>query len=49
MSDAELARQIGVTRQTVNNIVNGRTDPQLSRLYEIAEALGVRIRDIFAE
>ena len=49
MSDAELARQIGVTRQTVNNIVNGRTDPQLSRLYEIAEALGVRIHELFIE
>ncbi|MBQ3630763.1 MAG: helix-turn-helix domain-containing protein, partial [Prevotella sp.] len=26
MSDVELARRIGVSRQTINNIVNGRRD-----------------------
>ena len=47
MSDAELARRINVTRQTVNNIVNGRSDPALSRLHDIADALQVRVRDLF--
>ena len=49
MSDAELARLIHVSRQTVNNIVNGRSDPALSRLHAIAEALGVRVRELFKE
>ena len=49
MSDAELARQIGVSRQSVNAIVNGRTDPTLSRLHEIAEVLDVKVRDLFKE
>jgi DNA-binding XRE family transcriptional regulator len=49
VSDAELARRISVSRQTINNIVNGRTDPPLSRLHDIADALQVRVRDLFME
>ena len=49
MSDAELARRIHVTRQTINNIVNGRSDPALSRLHTIAEALEVNVRELFCE
>ena len=49
VSDVELARRIGVYRQTINNIVNGRTDPPLSRLHDIANALQVRVRDLFME
>ena len=49
MTDAELARRIGVTRQTINNIINGRSDPASSRLHEIADALGVRVINLFME
>jgi DNA-binding XRE family transcriptional regulator len=49
MSDAELGRQIGVTRQTVNNWINGRRDISLSYLYKVANALEIRIRDLFTE
>ena len=49
MSDAELGRRLGVSRQSVNAIVNGRTDPTLSRLHEIAEVLDVKVRDLFKE
>ena len=49
MSDVELARRIGVSRQTINNIVNGRRDTPLSRLHNIADALQVRVRDLFME
>lgn len=49
MSDVELARRIGVSRQTINNIVNGRRDTPLSRLHDIADALQVRVRDLFME
>ena len=49
VSDGELAERIGVSRQTINNIVNGRSDPALSRLHDIADALLVRVRDLFME
>ncbi|MBO5549841.1 MAG: helix-turn-helix transcriptional regulator [Prevotella sp.] len=47
MSDAELGRRLGVTRQTVNCIVNGRRDVTVGRLHLIAEILGVRVRELF--
>ena len=49
MSDAELGRQLGVSRQTVNNVVNGRRDITVGRLHVFANALGVRVRDLFDE
>ena len=48
VSNAELARRLGVTRQTVNNMVNGRRDVTVSKLHEIANALGIRVRDLFS-
>ena len=47
MSDAALGRRLGISRQAVNAIVNGRADPSLTRLHEIADVLGVRVRDLF--
>jgi DNA-binding XRE family transcriptional regulator len=47
VGDQWLANQIGVSRQSVSKIINGHTDPPLSRLYEIADALGVMITDLF--
>ena len=48
MSDAELGRRLGgLSRQSVNAIVNGRTDPKLSKLQAIADILGVKVRDLF--
>ena len=49
VSDAELGRRLGVTRQTVNGIVNGRDDLTVRRLHLIAEALQVRVRELFDE
>ena len=49
VSDVELARRVGVSRQTINAIVNGRSDPSLRRLHEVADALEVRVRDLFCE
>ena len=49
MSDAELARLIGVSRQTVNNWINGRRDINIRWLHKVAEALEVRVRDLFDE
>jgi DNA-binding XRE family transcriptional regulator len=49
VSDAELGRRLGISRQAVNAIVNGRADPTLSRLHQIAAALSVSVRDLFAD
>jgi putative transcriptional regulator len=49
MSDAELGRRLGISRQAVNAIVNGRSDPTLIRLHEIAAMLDVKVRDLFME
>lgn len=37
---AELARRVGVTVQTINNILSGRTQPRLDLCYEILAELG---------
>ena len=37
---AELARRVGVTVQTINNILSGRTQPRLDLCYEILTELG---------
>ena len=49
VSDADLARLIGVSRQTVNNWINGRRDIHVRWLHEVADALEVRVRDLFDE
>ena len=49
MSDAELGRRLGVTRQTVNNWINGRRDITVGWLHKVANALEVRVRDLFDE
>ena len=49
VSDVWLASQIGVSRQTVNYWINGQRDILVSRLHEVADALNVRVRDLFDE
>ena len=49
VSDGELSELIGVSRQTVNNWINGRRDMMVGSLHEVANALGVRVRDLFDE
>ena len=49
MSDGELAEKIGVTRHTVNNWINGRREITVGRLHEVADALKVRVCDLFDE
>jgi DNA-binding XRE family transcriptional regulator len=40
MTTARLAYLVGVTSQTINNILGGRTQPRLDLCYEILEQLG---------
>jgi putative transcriptional regulator len=47
LTQAELARTIGVTRQTLIAIEQGRYSPTLELAFQIARAFGIGIDDIF--
>ncbi|MFE9694716.1 helix-turn-helix transcriptional regulator [Micromonospora sp. NPDC005806] len=47
MTQAELARQVGVTRQTVIAIEQGRYSPSLEMAFQIAAIFGVPLTDVF--
>jgi putative transcriptional regulator len=47
MTQAELAERVGVTRQTVIAIEQGRYSPSLEMAFLIARAFGVRLDDVF--
>ncbi|HEY9423820.1 MAG TPA: helix-turn-helix transcriptional regulator [Microterricola sp.] len=47
MTQAELAERIGVTRQTVIAIEQGRYSPSLEMAFQIANALGVPLDAVF--
>ncbi len=46
-SQAELADRLGVSRQTVNAIENGKYDPSLPLAFGIARLFELRIEDVF--
>jgi putative transcriptional regulator len=46
-SQAELATRVGVSRNSINSIENGRFEPSLSLAFAIADAFERRIEDIF--
>ncbi len=43
----DLARHLGVSRQTVNAIENGKYDPSLPLAFRIARLFDQRLEDIF--
>lgn len=47
MTQAELARRTGVTRQTVIAIEQGRYSPSLELAFQIAQAFGVPLDAVF--
>jgi len=47
MTQAELAKQIGVTRQTIAAIEQNRYAPSLEAAFRIAHVFGVGIDDVF--
>lgn len=47
MTQAQLADRIGVTRQTIIAIEQGRYSPSLEVAFKIARALGVRLDEVF--
>jgi putative transcriptional regulator len=47
MTQADLAERIGVTRQTVIAIEQGRYSPSLEMAFQIARVFGVALDDVF--
>ncbi|MGW2146442.1 helix-turn-helix transcriptional regulator [Nonomuraea bangladeshensis] len=47
MTQAELAERIGVTRQTIIAIEQGRYSPSLEVAFQIARVFGVPLDDVF--
>ena len=47
MTQAELAERLGVTRQTVIAIEQGRYSPSLEMAFQIAGVFGVPLDDVF--
>ena len=46
-SQAKLAAQVGVTRQTINCIEKGRFHPNLRLAFKIARVFGKRVAEVF--
>jgi putative transcriptional regulator len=47
MTQADLADKVGVTRQTIIAIEQGKYSPSLEMAFQIAHALGVRLDEVF--
>jgi putative transcriptional regulator len=47
VTQAELAEEVGVSRQTINAIERGRYDPSLELAFELADYFECRIEDVF--
>lgn len=47
MTQAELARRIGMTRQTIAAIEAGKYSPSLEAAFRIAAVFGARLEDVF--
>jgi putative transcriptional regulator len=47
MTQAQLADRVGVTRQTIIAIEQGRYSPSLEVAFKIAHALGVPLDEVF--
>ncbi|AUS85876.1 transcriptional regulator [Lysinibacillus sp. YS11] len=47
ITQASLAKECGVVRQTINNIENDKYDPTLELAFKIAKVLNSRIDEVF--
>jgi len=47
MTQAQLAEEAGVSRQTINAIEKGKFDPSLSLAFRFSELFKLKIEDIF--
>jgi putative transcriptional regulator len=47
MTQADLADRVGVTRQTIIDIEQGRYSPSLEMAFQVARAFNVRLDEVF--
>ena len=47
LSQEELAQRVGVRRETIGNLENGRYNPSLKLAMDIAQVFGTTVEDIF--
>ena len=47
LSQGDLAKKTGVSRQTINAIENGKFDPSLGLVFKLIDALGKPLEEIF--
>lgn len=47
LSQEDLAKKTGVSRQTINSIENGKFDPSLGLVFKLIDALGKPLEEIF--
>ena len=48
LSQSDLAHRLGVSRQSVNAIETGRSDPSLALAFRIAELFGLGVEEVFS-
>ena len=46
-SQADLAGKVGVSRNSINAVENGKFDPSLPLAFKIVEVFGLKIEDVF--
>ena len=46
-SQADLAEKVGVSRNSINAVENGKFDPSLPLAFRIADAFELKIEDVF--
>ena len=46
-SQAELAEKVGVSRNSINAVENGKFEPSLPLAFRIVDAFGLRVEDVF--
>jgi len=47
LSQAELAAQVGVSRNSINAVENGKFDPSLPLAFRIADVFSLKVEDVF--
>lgn len=46
-SQAELAERVKVSRNSINAMENGKSDPSLPLAFRIADVFGLKLEDVF--
>ena len=47
LSQAELGQLVGVSRNSINAVENGKFDPSLPLAFRIADVFGLKIEEVF--